>query len=562
VIRACRQLGITSIAVFSEADAGARHVRLADESLPLLGRTATESYLSAGQLVEAVQRGRAEAVHPGYGFLSEDAAFARAVAAAGSVFVGPPPAAIEMMGDKLSARLTAEKAGVAAVPGTTVALHDAADVVAAGEALGWPVAVKAAFGGGGRGIRVVASPAEARDAFAGAASEAHQSFGHAECYIERYLAWPRHIEMQVFADAFGRCVWLGERECSIQRRHQKLIEEAPAPGLSEDVRRAMGEAAVRVAEVAGYVGAGTVEFLYEDGDFWFLEMNTRLQVEHPITELVTGLDLVVEQIRVAAGAPLSFTQDDVLRRRRGHAVECRINAEDPAGGRFVPSPGTITALVPPEGPGVRWDGGYEAGDDVPPYYDNLIGKLVVWAPDRPAALARMAAALDEFRLEGVPTTIPAERAVLAHPDFVAASHSTVWLEQRLSLPGTDASAGDDAGPERSQEVRVGRRWYSIPRPGLESRAPRRRLDGGERGPQPGSGLVASPMQGTVVRVLVGVGDSVEAGQAVCAVEAMKMETVLRSGVRGTVSEVRIGPGQAVRAGEPLVVVEPIAASAG
>ena len=563
MIRACRQLGVTAIAVFSEADAGARHVRLADEALPLAGRTAGESYLDGAQLVAAVQRSGAEAVHPGYGFLSEDGAFARAVAEAGAVFVGPPAAAIEMMGDKLSARLAAEKAGVAVVPGTTVALDDAADVVAAGEALGWPVAIKAAYGGGGRGIRVVASPAEARDAFAGAASEAAQGFGHAECYVERYLAWPRHIEMQVFADAAGRCVWLGERECSIQRRHQKLIEEAPAPGLPDDVRRAMGEAAVRVAEVAGYVGAGTVEFLYETGDapgpgqdgrFWFLEMNTRLQVEHPITEMVLGLDLVAEQIRVAAGAPLPFTQDEVIGRRRGHAVECRINAEDPAGGRFIPSPGTITALAPPEGPGVRWDGGYEAGDDVPPFYDNLVGKLAVWAPDRPAALARMAAALGEFRLEGVPTTIPAHRAVLAHPDFQAARHSTVWLEQRLSLPETAGAA--PAPPGRTQEVRVGRRWYSVPLPGVESRPPARRDDGAAAGPEPASGTVASPMQGTVVRVLVGVGDAVEAGQGVCAVEAMKMETVLPSGITGTVSEVRIGPGQAVRAGEPLVLVEP------
>ena len=555
VIRACRQMGITSVAVHSEADAGAYHVRLADEAVPLRGSTAAESYLDHAQLVAAIRASGAQAVHPGYGFLSEDAAFARAVADAGAVFVGPPPGAIEMMGDKLSARQAAEKAGVAVVPGTTVALGDAAEVVAFGESAGWPVAIKAAFGGGGRGIRVVTSPAEARDAFASAAAEAEKGFGHAECYLERYLTWPRHIEMQVLADGHGRCVWLGERECSVQRRHQKLVEEAPAPSFGDGVRRAMGEAAVRVAQVAGYAGAGTVEFLYQDGQFWFLEMNTRLQVEHPVTELVTGLDLVAEQIRVAAGGPLSFTQNSVA--RRGHAIECRINAEDPAGGRFIPSPGTVTALVPPQGPGVRWDGGYEAGDAVSPYYDNLIGKLVVWAPDRPAAIARMTAALAEFRVEGLPTTIPAHEAILAHSDFVDARHSTVWVEQRLSLPdGFGAGAGVPGG--RSQEVRVGRRWYSIPRPGQETRPPARSRDGAAAGPETASGTVTSQMQGTVVRVLVAVGDTVEPGQGVCAVEAMKMESVLKSGVAGTVVAVKVEPGQPVRAGEALVVIEPSA----
>jgi acetyl-CoA/propionyl-CoA carboxylase biotin carboxyl carrier protein len=549
------------VAVHSEADAGAGHVRLADEAVALRGNTAAESYLDAAQLVAAVRASGAEAVHPGYGFLAEDAAFARAVADAGAVFIGPPPAAIEMMGDKLSARLAAEKAGVPVVPGTTVALADAAEVVRFGDSYGWPVAVKAAFGGGGRGIRVVASAADARDAFESAASEAEQGFGHAECYVERYLTWPRHIEMQIFADSHGACVWLGERECSIQRRHQKLIEEAPAPAFADDVRRAMGEAAVRVADVAGYVGAGTVEFLYEDGEpggpgvspgvFWFLEMNTRLQVEHPVTEMVTGLDLVATQIRVAAGAPLGFTQESI--QRRGHAIECRVNAEDPAGGRFIPSPGTVTALAPPHGPGVRWDGGYDAGDTVSPFYDNLIGKLVVWAENRPAAIARMAAALAEMRLDGLPTTIPAHRAILDHPDFLAARHSTVWVEQRLVLP--DEEAVDEARTGRSQEVRVGGRWYAVPRPGVAARPPSRRSDRAPARPGGGSGTVASQMQGTVTRVLVEVGDAVEAGQAVCAVEAMKMETVLRSGIAGTVTEIRVVPGQGVRAGAALVVVE-------
>jgi len=556
VIRACRELGITSVAVYSEADAGARHVRLADEAVGLSGSTAAESYLDCAQLVAAVRASGAEAVHPGYGFLAENAAFAAAVADAGAVFIGPPPAAIDMMGDKLSARLAAEKAGVAVVPGTTVALADAADVVAFGEAYGWPVAIKAAFGGGGRGIRVVASAAEARDAFASAAFEAEAGFGHAECYLERYLVWPRHIEMQVFADTQGQCVWLGERECSIQRRHQKLIEEAPAPAFDDEVRRAMGEAAVRVAQVAGYVGAGTVEFLYEDGEFFFLEMNTRLQVEHPVTEMVTGLDLVAEQIRVADGAPLSFTQESV--ERRGHAIECRINAEDAGGGRFIPSPGTVTSLRVPEGPGVRWDGGYEAGDVVSPYYDNLIGKLVVWAADRPAAIARMTAALGELQLEGVPTTIPAHRVILAHTDFLEARHSTVWVEQRLELPEIPVEEVGREETGRSQEVRVAGRWYTIPRPGAETRPPPQRSERGVPGMVAGSGTVTSPMQGTVTRVLVEVGEAVEAGQGVCAVEAMKMETVLRSGIAGTVAEVRATPGQSVPTGEVLVLVAPAA----
>ncbi|HEV8309659.1 MAG TPA: biotin carboxylase N-terminal domain-containing protein [Methylomirabilota bacterium] len=443
VIRACRELGITTVTVYSEADAGARHVRLADEAVPLRGNTAAESYLDVGQIVAALRSSGAEAVHPGYGFLSENAAFAQAVADAGAVFVGPPPAALDMMGDKLSARLAAEKAGVAVVPGTTVALADAAEVARFGDEFGWPVAIKAAFGGGGRGIRVVASAAEARDAFASAASEAEQGFGHAECYIERYLVWPRHIEIQVFADTHGRCVWLGERECSIQRRHQKLIEEAPAPAFPDETRRAMGEAAVRVAEVAGYVGAGTVEFLYESGDgedgapggsgvspgnFWFLEMNTRLQVEHPVTEMVTGVDLVRAQVAIAAEGALPLEQGDVV--RRGHAIEARVYAED-AAANFLPQAGRALEVRWPRAPFVRVDRGIESGDEVPVHYDPILGKVVAFGTDRAAALVRLAAALDETLIHGVTTNLPFLRALVRAREVERGAFDVEWIEREF-----------------------------------------------------------------------------------------------------------------------------------
>ena len=424
-------MGIDTVAVYSELDREALHVRLADEAYALGGQTAAESYLNTDAILDAIERSGAEAVHPGYGFFSENADFARAITDRGVAFIGPPPEAIEIMGDKISARAAAERVDVNGVPGNTEFLSDASEVEAFGDEHGWPVAIKAAFGGGGRGMKVVSSAADAADALESAQREARSYFGRSECYVERYLTKPRHVEIQVLCDQHGNGAYLGARDCSAQRRHQKLIEEAPAPDMPDEIYHAMGQAAVKVAKGCDYTNAGTVEFLYEDGDFYYLEMNTRLQVEHPVTEMVTGLDLVNLQIRVAAGERLPFSQSDVT--LTGHAIEVRINAEDPAGGAFLPSPGRITALTPPSGFGTRWDGGYEAGDEISQYYDNLAGKLICWGVDRPTAIARTLRALREFRIEGVKTTIPADIAILDHPDFAAAAHSTKWVEEVLDL---------------------------------------------------------------------------------------------------------------------------------
>jgi acetyl-CoA/propionyl-CoA carboxylase, biotin carboxylase, biotin carboxyl carrier protein len=575
VIRSCRELGIATVAVYSELDRDAVHVRLADEAYALGGQTAAESYLKTDAILAAVERSGADAVHPGYGFFSENADFARAVTDRGIVFVGPPAEAMEVMGDKISSRLAASEAGVAGVPGRSTPLASPDEVVAFGEELGWPVAIKAAFGGGGRGMKVVRSADEAADAVESARREAQAYFGRSEVYVERYLAWPRHVEMQVLADAHGHVLWLGERDCSCQRRHQKLIEESPAPDFPDAVRQAMGTAAVKVSEACGYVNAGTVEFLYQDGEFYFLEMNTRLQVEHPVTELVTGLDLVAWQLRIAAGEVLPFGQGDIV--RRGHAIEVRINAEDPSGGRFTPSPGTITRFDPPAGPGVRLDAGYGAGDTVSQYYDNLVAKLVVWAEDRDLARRRMLRALEETRIEGVATTIPADVVILSHPDFAEARHSTKWVEETLDLselaaPPATADAGPDEieGPRVLREVTAevdGRRYELklwVPSSGLAGSAPGQVARPGPR-TRPhatratvagsGSGEVTVPMQGTIVKILVAPGDKVESGQTVCVLEAMKMENAISAERDGVVKEVRVAAGDSVGAGDVVAVIE-------
>ena len=439
VVRAARQLGIATVAVYSELDREALHVRLADEAYALGGKTAAESYLNTDAILDAVTRSGADGVHPGYGFFSENADFARAIIERGVTFIGPSPAAIEAMGDKVSSRKAAMSGGAPIVPGTTEFASNADEIRAFGEEHGWPVAIKAAFGGGGRGMKVVHSASEVDEAMAGAQREAEAFFGRNEVYVERYLTWPRHVEVQIVGDDHGNLVWISTRDCSAQRRHQKLIEEAPAPDLADGVEEAIGAAAVKAGAAVGYTNAGTVEFIYQDGEFFFLEMNTRLQVEHPVTEAITGIDLVEWQIRVASGESLPMTQDEILAQRRGHAIEVRINAEDPAGGAFRPSPGRITRLDEPQGFGIRFDSGYRAGDEVSQYYDNLIAKLVVWGKDRPTAIARTISALEEITVEGVATTIPADLAILRHPDFTNVEHSTNWVEERLDLTALGAA---------------------------------------------------------------------------------------------------------------------------
>jgi acetyl-CoA/propionyl-CoA carboxylase biotin carboxyl carrier protein len=575
VMRTCRELGVSTVAVYSELDRDAAHVRYADEAYALGGQAAAESYLNTDAIVDVIARSGAEAVHPGYGFFAENADFARAISERGTIWIGPPPDAIEVMGDKISARTAAASAGVEAVPGTLEPVTDAGQVVTFGEQHGWPVAIKAAFGGGGRGMKVVGGPDDAQSALDSAARESQAYFGRPETYLERYLTRPRHIELQIFGDTHGNVVWLGERDCSTQRRHQKLIEETPAPGLSDDVRAAMGEAAVKVAKACGYVNAGTVEMLYQDGDFWFLEMNTRLQVEHCVTEMVTSLDLVAEQLHVAAGERLSFTQESI--ERRGHSIECRINAEDPAK-KFLPSPGTVTRLRVPSGPGVRWDGGYDEGDTISQFYDNLIGKLVVWHSDRDAAIQRMLRALRELEVGGVRTTVPADVALLGHPDFVAGNHSTKWVEEEIDpallagpvseptpvAPGAGAEAEAVPLEERTIPVEVDGKRFSVrvwlpetpaageagPRGGRVSKP---KLSAGGRGA--GGGTVSAPMQGTIVKVLVAEGDAVEPGQALLVLEAMKMENHLNAEQGGTVKEVRVVAGDTVGTGDVLIVIE-------
>ncbi|HEX9761062.1 MAG TPA: acetyl-CoA carboxylase biotin carboxylase subunit [Candidatus Acidoferrales bacterium] len=442
VLRACRELGIGAVAVFSEADRAAVHVRLADEAYPIGPAPSRESYLRIDKLMDVASRAGCDALHPGYGFLAENAALPRACAENGVTFIGPGAAAMEQLGSKTAARILAQQARVPTVPGTVDPLTDGEQAKRVVAEIGYPVLLKAVAGGGGKGMRLVMNESQLAAGFRDAGSEALNAFGDARVYVEKFLAHPRHIEIQLLGDTHGNVVYLGERECSVQRRHQKVIEEAPSAVVTPDLRRRMGEAAVRLAQAAGYTNAGTAEFLVDpDGNFFFLEVNTRLQVEHPVTEMITGLDLVKLQIHVAAGEPLPFTQDDVA--LRGHAIECRVYAEDPDN-NFFPSPGKILARRVPFGPGIRLDDGVYPGWTVPNDYDPLLGKLIAWGATRDEAMARMRRALDEYYVSGIKTNIRLFQRIFQEPEFLAAALHTRWLDELLARPAAAAPPEDPA----------------------------------------------------------------------------------------------------------------------
>ncbi|MCI0424904.1 MAG: acetyl-CoA carboxylase biotin carboxylase subunit [Actinobacteria bacterium] len=560
VIRTAKEMGLRTIAIYSELDRDARHVAMADEAWNVGGAPAAESYLNRTRILEIARESKAEAVHPGYGFLSENAGFARAVTDAGLVWVGPPASAIEAMGDKITSRRYAEQHGVPTVPGITDPVATVEEVADLAERFGYPVAIKAAHGGGGKGLRVVRSADELGEAFEGARREADAYFGNPEVYVEKYLERPRHVEAQILFDTQGRGVFLGERDCSVQRRHQKLIEETPSPGLTIRQRRGIAKAALAAARSCGYVNAGTVEFLLDQkGEFFFLEMNTRLQVEHTVTEMVTGLDLVEWQIRIAAGEPLTIAEPEP----RGHSIEFRINAEDPFRG-YLPTPGQVVEWVEPAGPGVRVDSWITAGTVVSQYYDNLMAKLVVWAPTREGAISRGKRALEEFVVRGVATTIPAHLAVLSHVDFIDGVHHTKWMEEAAELgPGSPASAPalpeEEELTKRDVTVEIGGRRFEVsywaPEPAVTGQPRRRPPRLATAGAAAASdGVVAAPMQGTIVKVHVKAGQAVRAGEPICVLEAMKMENEVTSPNAGEVVDLRVEPGDTVAAGQVLAII--------
>jgi acetyl-CoA/propionyl-CoA carboxylase biotin carboxyl carrier protein len=557
VVRACRDAGLRSIACYADPDEGAPHTRLAVEAHRLAGYTPAETYLNTTALLAVARASGADALHPGYGFLSEDASFAEAVIGAGLTWIGPPPGAMRALGDKVSARAVARRVGAPMVAGTDQPVSDVRQVEEFAERHGFPLAIKAAFGGGGRGIKIVHRAEDIGELFASAAREATVAFGRGECFVERYLPRARHVEAQVLADRYGAVVVVGTRDCSLQRRHQKLVEEAPAPFLTDGQRRVIHESAAAICREVGYESAGTVEYLVaEDGTVSFLEVNARLQVEHPVTEETTGLDLVAEQLRIAAGDPLHLPDESVI---RGHAFEFRLNSEDPAR-NFLPAPGTLTAFVLPGGPGVRIDSGVEAGSVVGGRFDSLLAKLIVTGRDRNHALARARRALAELRIEGLPTVVPFHRSVVEHPDFVGDGRGfavhTRWIEENY----VTASGTIPDPPTDTVAVRVGTRELSVRLPGLAllrgtaaTSVAAGIADRSVRGHgQPAqSDVVRAPMQGMVVGLSVEEGQRVTAGDLIAVVEAMKMENAVRAHIDGVVRELAVKVGDTVVQDMPM-----------
>jgi acetyl-CoA/propionyl-CoA carboxylase, biotin carboxylase, biotin carboxyl carrier protein len=566
VMRTLEELGVAGVAVYSEPDRDAPHVRRADEAYLLGPGPAAESYLRIDKIIEVAGEAGAEAIHPGYGFLAENAAFARACKDAGIVFIGPPADAIDAMGSKTKARELMRGAGVPIVPGTTDpvdTVEDARQLI--DESIGYPVAVKAAGGGGGKGFRVAESEDGLEDAFEGAAREGEKFFSDATVYIERYLPDPRHVEVQILADGEGNVIHLFERDCSVQRRHQKLIEESPAPAVDPELRERIGQIGTEAARAVGYRSAGTIEGLLQDGEYFFLEMNTRVQVEHCVTEMVTGIDIVREQVKIAAGEPLAYSQEDVV--LRGHAIECRINAED-ASKNFAPAPGTVGSYREPAGPFVRVDSGAEEGYEVLPLYDPMIAKLIVWDVDREASTRRMLRALGEYEIGGLKTLVPFHRALLATDQWRRGETCRDLVEDREWLKELAFTAGEPAEPdehekvERDYAVEVSGRKFEVkvigaalgPNGAAPARkAPRRERKSGGGGGAPGE--LVSPIQGTVLKVAVEQGAEVEEGALICVVEAMKMENEITAPTAGTVEELGVSEGGSVATGDTIAVIQ-------
>ena len=575
VMRTLREMGIASVAVYSETDRDALHVQRADEAYLIGPGPAAESYLKIDKLIEVAKESGAQAIHPGYGFLAENPGLARACEENDIVWIGPPAKAIEAMGSKTGAREIMEKAGIPIIPGTTdpvESVEDAKKII--DDSIGYPVAIKAVGGGGGKGFRVAESEDKLKDAFEGAAREGEKFFGDPSVYIERYLPDPRHVELQVLADSHGNVIHLGERDCSLQRRHQKLIEESPAPAVSDELREKIGQIAVEAAKAVDYRSAGTFEGLLQDDEWYFMEMNTRVQVEHCVTEMVTGIDIVREQLLVAAGEPLSVAQDDV--RFHGHAIECRINAED-ASKNFAPAPGKITSYREPSGPGVRMDSGVQAGTEITPLYDPMVAKLIVWDIDREHSTRRAIRALEELEVGGVRTLIPFHKAILATEQWANGETCRDLIEDKKWLKELGAGSSELGPPAASDDTETVSREYAVEvsgkrfevrvigeafatngaaaAAGAAKKAPKRRERSGGGAGAAADGSIVSPLQGTVLKVAVEKGADVEAGALICVIEAMKMENEITAPAAGKVEELGVSEGGSISTGDTIAVIK-------